>query len=452
LAFKKGRTGVALGLISTGRLVIAAGALLMLPLLAVAQNVPNPDEARKRLEADKNRLDMTKKKSSEIKADLDRLAAERERINARLVETGKLIHQSEAQLSLIESKMDQLSGQEKQLRTTLQERHGTISGLLAAMQRMGRNPPPVMITQREDALSMVRSAMLLASAFPELRNQALALAQQLNDLARVMTSIRTEGDKLKAETGRLNDARTRLAALQEAKRQSQSERQNELESVMKAAAQISRNVEDLSELINKLDKEVAARTELGSYEKEMSAAEQQAPSGDGKVAAAVLAPSAGSVAMLSPGRIRPDIPFVQTKGQLPLPAHGKRVFGFGDKTQYGTQSKGLVVQTRHGGQVVSPCDGWIVYAGDFRTYGKLLIVNAGGGYHVLLAGLSQIDVQFGQFVLTGEAVGVMSSVAKAPAQTKGQDNGPLLYIEFRKDGRSIDPDPWWSDASRKVQG
>ena len=447
------RTGgvVALGLTGTGKLVIAAGALLMLPLLAVAQGVPNPDETRKRLEADKSRLDVTQKRSSELKAELDRLAAERERINARLLETGKLIHQSEAQLSLIESKMDQLAGQEKQLRTTLHDRHGTISGLLAAMQRMGRNPPPVMITQRDDALSMVRSAMLLAAAFPELRSQAVALAQQLNDLARVMTSIRTEGDKLKAETGRLSDARTRLAALQEAKRQSQSERQNELESVMKAAAQISRNVEDLSELINKLDKEVAARTELGPYEKEMAATEQ-APSLDTKLAAAVLAPSTGSVAMLSPGRIRPDIPFIQTKGQLPLPAQGKRVFGFGDKTQYGTQSKGLVVQTRHGGQVVSPCDGWIVYAGDFRTYGKLLIVNAGGGYHVLLAGLSQIDVQFGQFVLTGEAVGVMSSVAKAPEQAKGQDNGPLLYIEFRKEGRSIDPDPWWSDASRKVQG
>jgi septal ring factor EnvC (AmiA/AmiB activator) len=447
------RTGgvVALGLTGIGKLAIVAGALLTLPLLAVAQGVSNPDETRKRLEADKSRLDMTQKRSSELKAELDRLAAERERINARLLETGKLIHQSEAQLSLIESKMDQLAGQEKQLRTTLQDRHGTISGLLAAMQRMGRNPPPVLITRREDALSMVRSAMLLATAFPELRSQAVALAQQLNDLARVMTSIRTEGEKLKAETGRLNDARTRLAALQEAKRQSQSERQNELESVMKAAAQISRNVEDLSELINKLDKEVAARTDLGSYEKEMAATEQ-APSLDTKVAAAVLAPSTGSVAMLSPGRIRPDIPFVQTKGQLPLPAQGKRVFGFGDKTQYGTQSKGLVVQTRHGGQVVSPCDGWIVYAGDFRTYGKLLIVNAGGGYHVLLAGLSQIDVQFGQFVLTGEAVGVMSSVAKAPAQAKGQDNGPLLYIEFRKEGRSIDPDPWWSDASRKVQG
>jgi septal ring factor EnvC (AmiA/AmiB activator) len=425
--------------------------MLAMPLLAFAQGNVSPEETRKRLEADKSRLDATQKRSKEIKADLDKIAAERERINARLIETGKLIHLSEAQLTIIESRMDQLQAQEKQLRTTLEERHGTISGLLAAMQRMGRNPPPVMITRREDALSMVRSAMLLAAAFPELRGQAIALAEQLKDLARVMTSIRTESEKLKTESARLSEARTRLAALQEVKKQSQSERQAELDSVLKAAAQIARNVEDLSDLIGKLDREVAARTELGSYEKDMAAAEQAGP--DSRAAAAVLAPSGGTVAMLSPGRIRPDIPFAQTKGQLPMPAQGRRVFGFGDKTQYGTQSKGLVIETRHGGHVVAPCDGWIVYAGEFRTYGKLLIVNAGGGYHILLAGLSQIDVQFGQFVLTGEAVGVMSSVAKAPQQAgKAQDSGPVLYIEFRKDGRPIDPDPWWSDASRKVQG
>jgi septal ring factor EnvC (AmiA/AmiB activator) len=424
--------------------------MVALPALAFAQGAPAPDDMRKRLEADKGRLDTTQKRSKDLKTDLDRIAAERQRINARLIETGKLIHQSEAQLNLIESKVDQLQAQEKQLRTTLEERHGAISGLLAAMQRMGRNPPPVMITRREDALSMVRSAMLLAAVFPELRGQAVALAEQLKNLTQVMTSIRTEGEKLRAETVRLGEARTRLAALQEEKRQSQSERQAELDSVLKTASQIARNVEDLSDLIGKLDKEVAARTELGTYEKDMAAAEQASP--QDRAAAAVLAPSAGSVAMLSPGRIRPDIPFLQAKGQLPLPAQGRRVFAFGDKTQYGTQSKGLVIQTRDGGQVVSPCDGWIVYAGEFRTYGKLLIVNAGGGYHMLLAGLSQIDVQFGQFVLTGEAVGVMGSAVQPSGATKAQDNGPVLYIELRKDGRSIDPDPWWSDASRKVQG
>ena len=73
----------------------------------------SPDEARKRLEADRGRLEATQRRSKELQADLDKIAAERERINARLVETAKLIQQSEAQLSLIESRLGELEAQEK---------------------------------------------------------------------------------------------------------------------------------------------------------------------------------------------------------------------------------------------------------------------------------------------------------------------------------------------------
>jgi murein hydrolase activator len=457
-----------------------AALVVAMPQAAAAQALA-PDEARKRLDADRGRLEANKRRSKELQSDLDKIAAERERINARLVETAKLIQQSEGQLSLIESRLGELEAQERHLRGSLEARHGSISALLAAMQRMGRNPPPVMVTRREDALTMVRSAMLLASAFPELRGQAVALSEQLNDLLRVKTSIRTEGEKLRAETSRLNDARVRLAGVQEEKRQSLSERQAELAQVRQAAADISKSVADLGDLISKLDKEVAERTGLGSYEKEIAAAPPASPfattveppagakppaaappaksaAGPGgspaeeRDASIVLAPSGGDrVAMLTPGRIKPQIAFSEARGILPMPASGKRVLKFGEKTQYGSQSKGLVLETRHGGQVVSPCDGWIVYAGEFRSYGQLLIINAGGGYHILLAGLSQIDVQLGQFVLTGEPVGVMSTAGRT-TPGKAQDNAPVLYIEFRKDQRPIDPDPWWADASRKVQG
>jgi len=145
--------------------------------------------------------------------------------------------------------------------------------------------------------------------------------------------------------------------------------------------------------------------------------------------------------LLTPGRIKPAVPFGEARGLLPLPAQGRRVLTFGEKTQYGSQSRGLVLETRYGGQVVSPSEGWIVYAGEFRSYGQLVIINAGGGYHIFLAGLSQIDVQLGQFVLTGEPVGVMRAAAKS--STDAQDNAPILYIEFRKDERPVDPDPWF---------
>jgi septal ring factor EnvC (AmiA/AmiB activator) len=278
----------------------------------------------------------------------------------------------------------------------------------------------------------------------------------LNALIGIVTSIRSEGEKLRAETTRLNDARVRLAGLQESKRQSLTERQTELAQVRQAAADISKSVSDLGDLIQKLDKEVAERTGLGTYEQEMAAREQEKQRAAAtkqiteQKSSAELAPTSDRVAMLTPGRIKPAMPFTEAKGQLPLPAHGRRVLTFGEKTQYGSQSRGLVIETRYGGQVVSPCDGWIVYAGEFRSYGQLLIINAGGGYHILLAGLSQIDVQLGQFVLTGEPVGVMSAAAKS-SLPKAPESGPVLYIEFRKDQRPIDPDPWWADASRKVQ-
>jgi murein hydrolase activator len=452
---------------------IAAACLFAFPLLAAAQGSPSPDEARKRLESERSQKEAEKqakeRRSKDLQADLAKIASERERINARLVETAKLVQQSEGQLNLIESRLSELDTQEKHLRETLDARRGSISALLGAMLRMGRNPPPVMVASRQDVLSAFRSGTLLTPVLHELGGEAKALSEQLSDLVRVTTNIRTEGEKLRAETARLNDAHTRLAGLQETKRQSLAERQAELAQVRQAASEISKSVSDLSDLISKLDREVSEKTGLGSYEQEIAAAAPPPTStgslppdkGAGAPAtltpseprdpSVVLAPSSERVAMLTPGRIKPALPFPDAKGLLPLPAQGRRVLTFGEKTQYGSQSRGLVLETRQGGQVVSPSDGWIVYAGEFRSYGQLLIINAGGGYHILLAGLSQIDVQLGQFVLAGEPVGVMSAGARSP-QAKTQDNAPILYIEFRKDQRPIDPDPWWSDASRKVQG
>ena len=436
--------------------ILAAGITLALALPlareAVAQAATTPEEAKKKLESRRQELESVAKRAKSLETDVGTLAAERERLNGRLVETADLIKKSEAQLTSIESRMGELEAQEKILRGSLNQRHGQIAKLLSALQRMGRNPPPILITQREDALKMVRSAMLLAASFPELGDQARALAARLNELVRVMGEIRTQGESLKAEMTRLTDARTRLSGLLEEKKASLDQRQSELTRMRQAAADISASVTDLNELIARLDKAVKDNTGLGAYDAE--ARKRGAAPDDEKVMppkptdVVELAPGA---TLGSPGRIKPEIPFAQASGRLPLPAQGRKVLAFGEKTQYGGQSKGLVLETRQGGQITSPCDGWIVYAGEFRSYGQLLIINAGGGYHVLLAGLSQIDVQPGQFVLAAEPVGTMSGWSQQ-AQPAAVNSAPVLYVEFRKDGRPIDPDPWWVAGHQKVQG
>lgn len=482
-----------------------------------------PSEIEKALDFKRKALEETESKADTLKSSVADLDAERERLNERLVETAALIQKSEAQMTAIEGRMSELEAQEKLVRGSLSQRHGQIATLLGALQRMGRNPPPVLITQREDALKMVRSAMLLSAAFPDLRNQAVTLAGRLEDLIRVMSEIRKEGERLKAETERLNESRTRLASLMEAKKMTIADRQSELKAVRVASAELSKNVTDLSELISRLDKTVSEKTGLGAYEEErkaqpvvvtpppaagaengdtagfqiaggpptggsapdaaaapgagtpsgaLSVGPAGGPRNDGssagetvsketdvallvperpKVQAIELTPSKTALMSANPGRIKPAIPFATARAKLPLPAHGRRVLSFNDKTQYGGQSKGMVLETRNFAQVVSPCDGWVVYAGEFRSYGQLLIINAGDGYHVLLAGMSHIDVEPGQFVLTAEPVGTMSSGSKTPTQPAASGS-PVLYVEFRKDGRPIDPDPWWIASQQKVQG
>lgn len=419
------------------------------------------DEAVRRLERVQDALRQKRAVEQGLVTDVHQLQREREQLNQSLLETARRTQLAEGQLTAIEGRMGELEAQEKLLRGSLSERHGSITRLLGAMQRMGRDPPPVMITRREDALVMVRSAMMLATAFPHLKAQALALAARLQELGRVMGDIRTEGEKLRTETQRLTEARTQLSELVELRRQSLSERQGALDGVRREAAEIARSVTDLNELIARLDRVVAKQvgdTEVAKGPEPSTGVSPEPPSGQRPSsalpsvppAAVVMAPNQ-RVAALNPGRIKPAMPFAQARGRLPLPVHGKRIIGFGDKA-HTNRSSGIVIETRPGAQVVSPSDGWIVFAGVFRSYGQILIINGGDGYHMLLAGLSQIDVQLGQFVLAGEPVGLMSGASQG-ATAKPPANAPVLYVELRKDGRSIDPDPWWaSEGTQKVQG
>src|SRR5262245_62234799 len=192
-------------------------AVVAFPWLAAAQSSLSPEEARKRLDSERGKLEAKERRSKDLQADVDKINVERERINARLVETAKLVQQSEGQLNLIESRLGELDVQEAHLRETLEARRGSISALLGAMLRMGRNPPPVMVASRKDVLSSFRSGTLLTPVLHELGGEAKHLTDQLADLARVTRSIRTEGERLRAETTRLNDARMRLAGLQESR-------------------------------------------------------------------------------------------------------------------------------------------------------------------------------------------------------------------------------------------
>jgi septal ring factor EnvC (AmiA/AmiB activator) len=436
--------------------LLVIGLVCALPWLAEAQEDLSRDEAREKLNKTEQQLQSNRAKEQGLTQDLASLAAERAKLNNGLIDSGKKVQASEAKLSETEAKLAELTDQVNLIKNSITERKETIVKMLSAMQRIGRTPPPALVTRRDDALAVVRSAMLLADVFPELKYQADNLSRELEGMVTLENGIREQRDAEKSERDRLAAEQAGVDRLLEEKRRAMAQGEAELAQIKQAVADQAQTVTDLSELIDRLDAQIA-KVEVAQYDAEIAAEkalrareQQQALATPANESVVEIKPTT-KVAFASPDRLKPAMPFEAAKGSLRLPAQGRRVKRFGDADASGGTVKGISLQTRPEARITAPADGWVVYAGEFRSYGQLLIINAGGGYHVLLAGMSRIDVSLGQFVLAGEPIAVMGNSA-APSQGVDDSSRPVLYVEFRKDGRPIDPDPWWAEASEKVQG
>jgi len=294
-----------------------------------------------------------------------------------------------------------------------------------------------------------------------MRAQVDALATDLAELARVRRDIEQEQARLHKDMAALHEERGRVTALGEERRRRQDEAEQALVAARKEAAALGREAGNLSELIaaaeQKLDQAARAALEAEKAKAKEMQAKMQAEAEAKGAETESADPKSGEVrlsALHDPGRMTPAVAFAKTRGHLPLPVNGARVREFGAKDGLGGTERGLTIVTRAGAQVTSPCDGWIVYAGPFRNYGQVLIVNAGGGYHIVLAGMERVSVDVGQFVLTGEPVAVMGGGPQAAASLAAGAAQPNLYVEFRKDGAPIDPSPWWatSESEEKARG
>jgi len=403
-----------------------------------------PDALKKReqeLAAIRAEQRRTLENEAKLKREIESIGDDRRKLAAQLVEAAGRVRSAEAEIAATMERLTPLDGREQGLRQSLDSRHGVIVEVLAALQRIGRQPTPVMVVRPEDALQSVRTALLLGAVLPEMRRETEVLLADLAELARLRKSIAEERERLDRDVKILAEESPRLTLLIEQRQRQQAEFEARLGAERQRAQQLARQAESLQELIASLERnsDSAAHSERLAYR-----------SGDEKKP---LDSRQGLAALKDPGRLAPAVAFATAKKLLPLPVNGVRIREFGAPDGVGGTEKGLSIATRHGSQVTAPCDGWVVYAGPFRNYGQLLILNAGDGYHVLLAGMERISVDLGQFVVTGEPVAVMGSRAQAAATVAAGSGQPVLYVEFRKDGIPVDPGPWWAASEvEKVRG
>jgi murein hydrolase activator len=374
---------------------------------------------------------------AKLRREIDALAADRATLNQQLIDTAARVRGLEASIEATQAHLKPLAEKEAALRKSLEQRQGAVVEILAVLQRVGHQPPPVLFVQPEDALRAVRTAITLGAMVPSMRAEADALAGDLANLVKLRKGIVSEQDRLARDLDGLGRDQLRLNLLIDQRQKKEAASQDALDTERASAAELARQVDTLKTLIAKLESDLPAASRAARAA--ARAIENDATRPD-------------LAALKDPGRLAPAVAFAATRGHLRWPVNGVKVSDFGASDGLGGTQKGLSIGTRPGAQITSPCDGWVVYAGTFRSYGQLLILNAGGGYHVLLAGMERISVDLGQFVLTGEPVAVMGGGPQvSAAATKSKQ--PVLYVEFRKDGAPIDPSPWWAtNEGEKVRG
>ena len=390
------------------------------------------------LQAARARQRETVESQSKLRLEIEALSADRRKFNEQLIDTAAQIRDVEANIDATQARLAPLDEREKLFQKSLDERRSIIVDILAALQRMGRQPPPALVVRPEDALQAVRTAIALGAVVPEMRAETDALAGDLADLLRIRKQIVEERDRLSQNLDQLARDQLRMTMLIEQRQNKQASDEQSLDAARQQAADLARQVDSIKDLIAKLEQGLDPATRAARAASRSITDDATQP----KLAA-----------LGDPGRLSPAVAFADMRGHLRLPVNGMRVREYGGSDGAGGTQKGVSIVSRPGAEITAPCDGWVVYAGAFRSYGQLLILNAGGGYHVLLAGMERISVDLGQFVLTGEPVAIMGDGSHASATGTTGPKQPVLYVEFRKDGTPIDPSPWWAtNEGEKVRG
>jgi len=344
----------------------------------------------------------------------EQLAAEITRLQEELVTAAKDVQDREEELVKLEKRLAALESLEQEKTAALTAHRGEMTTLLGALQRLSVEPRETLILGWRSPMDTVITAQLLGFAVPPIEAKARRLRQELDDIAQLRAQALRQRQDMAAATLKLKTAREALAELVALKAGLRQTTDAERAAAAARVRALTAQADDLRELLAALPPVTTPQPN----------------------------DSAGLTATLRLEQPK-DLKIFPTKqAGLTPPVRGTLVIRFGEPGPDGSISRGVVFETPPEAQIVAPHDGQIVFRGPFRGYGEILIMEHRGGYHTLLAGLGRVDVVVGQWLLTGEPVGITESP---------QDGKARLYIELRRNGRPIDPWPWLEARISKVE-
>jgi murein hydrolase activator len=398
------------------------------------------DSTRRELDALSQSITVSAEKTRELEAEIARLEKSRQTLRDEIVKSAALRKNMEEKILAGEKRLEGMREREAGVRASLHERRGLLAEVLAALQRMGRNPPPALLVKPDDALSSVRSAILLGAVVPGIRKETDALVDDLSTLMDIKSDIDRERTELTGAMQRRIEAEKRtelLVAENEALAQTNN---RTLAAERRRAEELAARATSLEGLIGSLERDIGSVRDAAALARAKEEERRGQSEAEREKARALARES-----VPDKNRIAPAYEFSELQAKLDFPVAGDVLRQFGEADGTGHDSQGVTLATNPGALVTAPSDGWIVFAGTFRSYGRMVILNAGEGYHLVLSGMDRVNVREGQFVVAGEPLATMGEkrVASVNALTLETDK-PTLYIEFRKNGKPVDSRPWWS--------
>ena len=213
-----------------------------------APTQPDADALKQRdqeLEAARAAQREAEENQAKLKREIEALGADRSALNAQLIDTAARVRDVEANIEATRARLEPLDDREHLFTTSLAERQTAIVEILAALQRIGRRPPPALLVEPEDALKAVRTAITLGAVLPQMRAQADAIAGDLADLLRVRKDIDGERERLARDLALLGREQLRMNMLIDERQSKQSAAEQALDAERQRAADLAHQVDSL---------------------------------------------------------------------------------------------------------------------------------------------------------------------------------------------------------------
>lgn len=346
-------------------------------------------------------------RSTALEAQATAARDEADRLKKRSAALAARIQSAEADINAGEARVALVTRRLKEQEARLAEQQQPLLELTAALQQLSRQPPVSVLAQPGSLTDMVHARAVIDAAMPVIAKRTEGVRREL---AQLRATRRQQAIALKAlasSKAQLAQRRDALTRLENEGRLRSRELLSSAQLESDRALGLGEKARDIVELMDTLETDSATRGELAQL-----AGPVQRPR-DPSSAATQAPPPPAPEAELARGAYR-------------LPVVGRIVAGLGEVNDSGVRSRGITIAARPGGQVVAPARGRVSFAGDYRGYGKILIIDHGGGWTSLVTGLIGLSVSVGDTLDAGTPIG-----------RAGSDDSRIT-VELRRAGRPVD--------------